>query len=150
MEYAKTPILFNTNKKYRHQLDEEFELDLCQKFSNGSHFNGFVTLTEEGILTLSKGYAWDGVSFPKLDIDSCKNLRASVVHDALYQLIRNDDEFRTKENKKIADKILRELLILDGFSKIAAWSLWIAVSAFGKPGTEPGGRFPNGQSPCAK
>jgi len=150
MIYGKTPIKFNTNKKYRHLLSNDFELDLRQRFKQESRFKEFVSLTKEGILFISMGYAWDGVSAPLIDIDSCRNLRASIVHDALYQLMRNDQEFETRENKKIADRIFRELCIQDGVKKSTAWIYWAAVSFLGKPGTQPGGRFPNGQSPCKK
>jgi len=148
MKYDNTAIRFNTNKKYRHLLDQEFKLDLCQTFAQDSDFNGFVTLTKAGTLTLSKGYAWDGVSFPILDVDSCKNLRASAIHDALYQLMRNEALFNRKGFKKDADRIFRKICIQDGVSKPIAWIYWIAVRIGGKPGTEPGSKFPNGQSPC--
>ena len=45
----------------------------------------FIELTSTGVLTLKKGYAFDGVSgFPDMKSLLC----GAGVHDALYQLIR--------------------------------------------------------------
>lgn len=46
----------------------------------------FITLTTSGDLMIRSGYAWDGASGPTLDTKD--SLRASLAHDALYQLLR--------------------------------------------------------------
>lgn len=46
----------------------------------------YITLSKAGLLTVFKGYAWDGVSGPVIDTD--KNMHAGLCHDALYQLMR--------------------------------------------------------------
>jgi len=46
----------------------------------------FLTLLPSGLLFIAAGYAWDGASGPTYD--STNSIRASLIHDALYQLIR--------------------------------------------------------------
>lgn len=46
----------------------------------------YIDLDTEGFLTIKRGYAWDGASGPTIDTKS--SMRGSLVHDALYQLMR--------------------------------------------------------------
>ena len=83
----------------------------------------FITLTESGWLTIKRGYAWDGAtglpSTPK------SLMRASLVHDALYQLIRNG----IFDRRDCADALFGEMAEEDGFMA-APLALWI-VERFG-------------------
>ena len=49
----------------------------------------FFALTQEGLLTIKAGYAWDGASGPTIDTKS--SMRAALVHDCFCQLLRNRD-----------------------------------------------------------
>ena len=46
----------------------------------------FISLATGGTLTTKRGYAWDGPSGPAFDTNTF--MRASLAHDALYQLMR--------------------------------------------------------------
>ena len=48
----------------------------------------FLVLEPSGLLTIFKGYAWDGPSGPTFDTRDF--MRGSLVHDAFYQLIRHE------------------------------------------------------------
>ena len=46
----------------------------------------FIDLTTSGLLTVRRGYAWDGPSGPTYD--SLNSMTPSCYHDAMYQLMR--------------------------------------------------------------
>lgn len=56
-------------------------------------------------------------------------MRASLVHDALYQLLRNKKI--KKAYRKEADKTLRRLCLEDGMNRLRAWYVYKAVRKFG-------------------
>jgi len=70
---------------YKYQLAEDHTLliDITPDEGVG---NDFVYLGKSGMLVIRKGYAWDGPSGPT--VDTRDSLRGSLVHDALYQLMR--------------------------------------------------------------
>ena len=89
--------------------------------------NEYVAL-DNGTLLINKGYAWDGASGPT--IDTLNSMRGSLVHDALYQLMR--EKYIGLENREMADKLLRDVLIEDGMSKCRAGLWYWAVRKFAK------------------
>ena len=72
-------------KGYKYQLAETevFQTSIHPK---AGIITDFIDLSVSGILTVKKGYAWDGPSGPVIDRKT--NMRASLAHDALYQLCR--------------------------------------------------------------
>jgi len=84
----------------------------------------YIDLGADGRLVIRKGYAWDGPS--GLTIDTSTFMRGSLVHDALYQLIRHgfisNDEWREQ-----ADKEMRRICREDGMFRIRAWWVYWAV-----------------------
>ena len=77
----------------------------------------FITLTESGWLTIRKGYAWDGAT--GLPSTPRSLMRASLVHDAMYQLIRNG----LFDRRDVADEVFFEFAQEDGFmaAPLAHW-----------------------------
>ena len=74
-------------KGYKYQLTEAYTVDILIHPDADIHSNsGYIDLTAEGTLTIKKGYAWDGPSGPT--VDTRNFMRGSLVHDALYQLMR--------------------------------------------------------------
>lgn len=114
-------------KGYEYQLEKSFEiLTGIVPLQEGG--NDFVKINKSGILTLSRGYAWDGPSGPAIHTPNF--LRGSLVHDALYQLIRMgvlDETFHRLQ----ADKLLKELVLEDGMNSLRAWWVFKAVHWFG-------------------
>lgn len=84
---------------------------------------------QEGKLCIRKGYAWDGPSGPT--IDTLTFMRGSLVHDALYQLIRL--QLVPADLRDEADKILRRICLEDGMNAIRAWWVYQGVKWFGGP-----------------
>ena len=96
----------------------------------------FLELNTEGTLTIKNGYAWDGPSGPTIDTPNF--MRGSLVHDALYQLLRNkliDQKWRDE-----ADEELGRICLEDGMSKIRARWVYIAVRKWGKVAASPESR----------
>jgi hypothetical protein len=97
----------------------------------------FLALSRDGVLYISPGYAWDGATcFP----DFKSIMRGSLIHDALYQLLRSGD--LPPHWKDSADEELRIACIQDGMWKWLANSVYAAVQRFGKGSTEPEARRP--------
>jgi hypothetical protein len=111
---------------YRYQLEEDFQLltDLRPLQPGG---NRWASLDDLGILRISAGYAWDGASGPAVNTKNF--VRGSLVHDALYQLIRAG--VLQYEDRKRADEILREIVLEDGMWHLRAWWVYTAVRLFG-------------------
>lgn len=93
-----------------------------------------VLLARPGILLVDRGYTWDGPSGPT--IDSHKNLRASLAHDALYQLLRGGllgapGSKEWAKNRKLADQLFRKHLRDDGMGWFRATYYYLGVRMFG-------------------
>jgi len=112
------------------------------------HAGGFFKIVSPGILTVEKGYRWDGPSIaarhkpgkykdPKIYIRTAPKypalMRTTVVHDVLYDMMRKDSPPRTFYNRKLADCLYYMLARQDnmerdkvgsdyGFLRLGGWS----------------------------
>lgn len=93
----------------------------------------FIKLTLVGVLTIKDGYAWDGPSGPTFDTKDF--MRGSLVHDALYQLMR--EGLLPQSERVFADKELKRICLEDGMAEIRADYVFHGVSRFGKSHTDP-------------
>ena len=89
----------------------------------------YISLNENGLLTVKSGYCWDGATGA---IDTKTIMRASLIHDALCQLINN--KIISKTYQILSDKELYDICIEDGMSKVRAWWIYHAVRHFDKSG----------------
>lgn len=96
-----------------------------------------IEISPSGKLLIHIGYAWDGPSGPTIDTKNF--MRGSLVHDALYQLMR-EKLLPIKPYKELADKLLREICIEDGMSKLRAWYVYHSVRLFGNAAVSPKNR----------
>jgi len=96
----------------------------------------FIRLTVDGELTIRRGYAWDGPSGPTVDTKNF--MRGSLVHDALYQLMREGRLHKT--NRKKADRLLQKICREDGMSSIRAWWVYQGVRFGGNSAASPSSR----------
>ena len=94
----------------------------------------FLALGATGLLTVKTGYAWDGPSGPTLDTPEF--MRGSLVHDALYQLMREGYIDRDTA-RPIADALLKKLCIEDGMAPFAADLVYEAVRHFAAAAASP-------------
>lgn len=105
-------------KGYKYQLADDYvvETGLQPGTNIETHF---IDLNVFGELTIRKGYAWDGPSGPTFDTKNF--MRGSLVHDALYQLMRQGrlpQSFRDP-----SDRLLQAICREDGMSAARAW--WV-------------------------
>lgn len=126
---------------YKYQLAETYYIftgitvpaDFCEPF---------LCMSRAGGLYISAGYAWDGATaFPDL---SCI-MRGSLVHDALYQLMRLGHlppECRVK-----ADDLLYRCCVEDGMLKPLAWAVRKAVRIAAAPAASPRNARPVWEAP---
>ena len=122
-------MLYRKLHKYKYQLTRRY------KHSTGiigetNVVTPFITLRPDGTLVLKKGYSWDGATCA---IDTKSFMRGSLVHDALYQLIR-EKKLNLKLWRSYADELLRQICIEDGMHPFRANYVYWAVKVFGKLG----------------
>lgn len=82
----------------------------------------FITLSTYGRLQIKSGYAWDGATGA---IDTDALIFASLIHDALYQLLRLG-LLPPKERRKV-DRRLREDCVKKKMWKARAWWVYNGV-----------------------
>jgi len=110
---------------YKYQMASDYSIDV-DAFPKDDISQSFLGLTKEGLLTIRYGYAWDGPSGPTIDTKTF--MRGSLVHDALYQLLRMG--LLPPEHRLTADQELRRICREDGMNRIRAWYAYHAVRLF--------------------
>ncbi len=123
--------LKDDEKALREEPDEDIESD-------------YIVLTSEGSITIKKGYAWGGPSGPT--IDTLSFMRGSLVHDALYQLMR-EEELDKDIYKEPADILLQQMCKEDAMSAIRAWGVYRGVKIGGGPAADPANKKPIVRAP---
>lgn len=117
-------IKFKEGYKFQLEEDYSYQTGITPEIVGG---NDFVQIGYRGLLTIKRGYAWDGASGPA--INTLNFRRGSLVHDALYQLIRMGN--LTEDHRDEADLILKHIILEDGMWSIRAWWVYQAVHNFG-------------------
>lgn len=130
MKYRET-----TNYKYQTVEDYAIPVKIFPKIDiyEPNPENPFLKLSRNGVLTIFKGYSWDGPSGPTLDTKNF--MRGSLVHDALYQLIRQNKI--SLEHREYADEVLKKLCLEDGMSSFRAEYIFKSVRYFGESSAKP-------------
>jgi len=118
---------------YKYQLAEGYTIKTLLR-PETAITTDFIDLDIAGNLLIKNTYAWDGPSGPVKDTP--ENMRASLVHDALYQLMRIK-ELNARTFRKTADVQFMVICKEDGVSSRTA-NLWYrALRRFGKPAASP-------------
>ena len=114
-------------KGFKYQLYENLTTEVGI-YPKAFIYSRFITLTTDGLLTIFRGYAWDGPSGPTFDTKAF--MRGSLIHDALYQLMR--EGHLPLLWRMQADKELRRACEEDGMYKVRAWYAYRAVRALAR------------------
>ena len=120
-------IKYRKRKQWKYTLEEDIVFN-TEILTMERYDIGVLKINYYGRLVISKGYVWDGASFIAKDTKTF--MRASCVHDALYQLIR--EGVLKQSDRKRADEIMRDIMIEAGASKFRAWYAYKFVRAMGK------------------
>ena len=129
------PKRIKYQKGFKYQLLEAAQFEVaCRPESTIE--TGFISLSMDGILTIRSGYAWDGPSGPTIDTPNF--MRGSLVHDALYQLMRLEQ--LDIDNKAVADAELKRCCLADGMSRARTWWVIRGLYRFGTSATLPKNR----------
>ena len=130
-------ITYRELKGYKYATAKEFvlQLDLPRPLSRDLAVAGnWVVLSKTGVLAIKVGYCWDGPSGPTIDTPDF--MRASLVHDSLYQLMR-ERELDNRTDRRWADALLKQLCREGGMSKSRSNYVYRAVRAFGGGAARP-------------
>lgn len=128
-------ILYRSNYKY--QLAQTYHV--WTRVTPSQHIvHPWIELETNGRLTIKFGYAWDGPSGPALDTKSF--MRASLVHDALFQLMRL--QALSPDWRDEADAEMHRVCREDGMSRVRAWYTYQIVRRFGASAASPASARP--------
>lgn len=126
-------IIYQKTHTYKYLLSQRYEIQLPDDFKKcKGDIIGFISI-HNGKLAVGCGYRWDGPSGPTVDTKNF--MRGSLIHDALYQLMREGRISR--DLRKAADKLLRDHCREDGMNWFRAQWVYLGVRAGGKSSTEP-------------
>ncbi len=114
------PIIYRDGYKYQLVRDYRISVGIMPEKRIDERF---LCLHPWGELVILAGYSWDGPSGPA--VDTRNFMRGSLIHDALYQLLRSGE--LEPQHRITADKLLREICIEDGMSKLRAWWVYRGV-----------------------
>jgi hypothetical protein len=114
---------------YKYKLQRDYDLPTPIKPPKRLAIPGeWVVLEPVGHLFIKANYTWDGPSGPTIDTHDF--MRASLVHDAFYQLMRED--LLDREHRDAADRLLEKICIEDGMRAMKAARIYFIVKNFGK------------------
>lgn len=124
---------------YKYQLAYTCQLRLPNELWPGAYIGaGYIHVDSFGLMTILKGYAWDGCSGPTIDTKS--SMRGGLVHDAGYQLIRLG--FYYPDTKDTWDALAEAIWKGDGMWhwRASAWDKML--HKFGWGSTKPSAERP--------
>jgi len=120
-------------RRYKYQLMKDYKIDIGLEVEEDIEMS-FIALTADGELTIKNRYAWDGPSGPTIDTRTF--MRGSLVHDALYQLMR-EEKLDYREHREYADDLLKKICLDDDMSEFRAWYVHKSVRKFGEKSARP-------------
>ncbi len=126
LSVTKPQIKYRTGYKY--QLAEDYKHQLSFRVPAEGFHSHLFHCTGEGVLVIWTNYAWDGASGPTRDTKN--SMRASLVHDALYQAIR--EKSLPESFRPLADSEFWLITRQDGMRWWRSLGWFAAVRRFGK------------------
>lgn len=127
--YAHNGIVYKDfdHPRYKYKLLKQYTFILTNAIPSGTNYQTSYMSVRGHFLTLQPGYAWDGPSGPTIDTKNF--MRGSLIHDALYQLMR--EGVLDQDRRRWADLALFSICRADGMSYFRAYYVWLSVRWFG-------------------
>ncbi len=124
-------ITYRGIRLYKYELVKSYEIQ-----TELIGFEGIATqqgktrirINADGLLMIFEGYRWDGAS--GIARDTLSFMRASLVHDALYHLLR--ERVLPKQKRKYADRLMKRICLEDGMNPFRAITVFTAVRIGGR------------------
>lgn len=118
-------ILFDSEHSFKYCLKEDVSYNIQQDFGKWKlidPISGLISaICRNNIITVYKGYLWDGSTVIGDYYEDYETLEASLLHDVLYNAKKNPQDIEVPFSLFLADKIMmRHLLQLNknkGFIK---------------------------------
>ena len=117
---------YRSLKHWKYELLEPMECEVDLPVNVRSDYIWLYGTSDR--LIVDAHYAWDGPSGPT--IDRPQNMRASLFHDALCQLI--GEGLLDKKYRRYADQLFRQHLLEDGMKPWLAWFYYQAVRGWSR------------------
>lgn len=118
-------IKYTKRRKYKYNLAEDYSYETGLELMLPIQ-TAYLEMSVEGKLLIKSGYSWDGPSGPALD--TANFMRGSLVHDALYQLMR--DGHLNQNCREDADLIMLKICREDGMSRFRSCIVFLGVRYF--------------------
>ena len=122
--YYRAGYKYQTTRDFSHQTE-------IHGFEGGSRF---LSIQKDGLIWIKEGYAWDGPSGPTFDTKDA--MRGSLVHDALYQMMR--EKILPLSMRDRADALLKSICEEDGMGAIRSNIWWLGVRKFADKAAQVG------------
>lgn len=129
----KNSIIYTPGYKYQLDFTYHYQDDRLDNLVPSQAGNHYITIYNNGTIEIANGYAWDGPSGPTIDTKDF--MRGSLIHDSLYQLIR--EGYLGLAIRPIADQILRDVCRQDGMSWLRSQIVYLAVKEWGTSSALP-------------
>ena len=123
-------ITYTNGYKYQLVHDVRYQLVSISVDENQESGTRWLHLSARGMLIIRKGYTWNGPSGPTFNTKNF--MRGSLIHDALYQLIRAG--MVDSDQRDNCDMELDMLLEQDGMSRLRRWWVRKGLKRFGSVG----------------
>ncbi|WP_203570481.1 MULTISPECIES: DUF1353 domain-containing protein [Deefgea] len=118
-------LLYKKRRTYKYTLAAPYCFET--KWKEVPELNTpYIELKANGSLQIKTAYSWDGASGPMPDLASI--MRASLIHDALYQLMR--EQHLPASYRKAADRLLLNTCLADGMNSVLAHWVYACVRCF--------------------
>jgi len=128
VEYEEIKYKYTLSWTYSMHLNSVCDKDIIHKDNIFNPDGYFAWMHDSNALVMHSGYSWDGASGPT--IDTASTMRGSLVHDCLYQMIR--EGLIDMKHRKYADKVMKRIMKEDGMPWWRASYFYWGVRLFGK------------------